>query len=687
MKKAFVLVIALFLLVQCKNINHNPSSTNSHPIDKVTIDKTISQLIDLYHPTDADRLKSGVRQVALLWTAEDGNRDEFQSFCKDAWLNDSESRQMFFEKVSNNLELIKGYYNMLEIELKKPVHLSGPELTDADLIFGSFSPSAHLNEDLYQNKIAFKIVLNFPHYPLAEKKKNADKWTSLDWAYARLGDLFTDRVPARMLQEEARVLSAADNYISEYNIYMGHLIDDQNQRLFPEDMVLISHWGLRDELKSHYANPDELKHQEMIYQVMLHIINQDIPGEVINSPDYDWNPIGNTLYKEGNKLEASSVKDNRYQVLLDNFNVMQKMDAYYPNSPSYIIRKFDDEMEMSQEEVEKLFTEFISSPVIAKVGKFISQRLGRNLQPFDIWYDGFKSRSSIDETELDASVVAKYPSREAFSNDLPNILQKLDFSPDLASFICSKISVDPARGAGHAWGSEMKGDVSHLRTRIGENGMNYKGYNIAIHEFGHNVEQTISLYDVPYYILHGVPNTAFTEALAFIFQKRDLELLGIENQNPMVEHMNALDLVWSTYEIMGVSLVDMRVWKWMYSHPDCTASELKNAVIKTAKEVWNDYYAPVFGEKDSPILAIYSHMIDYPLYLSAYPIGHLIDFQIEKQIKDKSFADEVYRIYSQGRLTPQIWMKNAVGNEVSGEPMLEAAENAITAFSELGIIQ
>ena len=42
----------------------------------------------------------------------------------------------------------------------------------------------------------------------------------------------------------------------------------------------------------------------------------------------------------------------------------------------------------------------------------------------------------------------------------------------------------------------MKGDKARLRTRITDKGMNYKGYNIAVHEFGHNVEQTIDLYDI-----------------------------------------------------------------------------------------------------------------------------------------------------------------------------------------------
>jgi len=78
----------------------------------------------------------------------------------------------------------------------------------------------------------------------------------------------------------------------------------------------------------------------------------------------------------------------------------------------------------------------------------------------------------------------------------------------------------------------MRKDVALLRTRVPATGMNYKGFNIAMHEFGHNVEQTITLHDVDYYMMHGVPNTAFTEALAFVFQKRDLDVLGIKEVNP-----------------------------------------------------------------------------------------------------------------------------------------------------------
>jgi hypothetical protein len=339
-------------------------------------------------------------------------------------------------------------------------------------------------------------------------------------------------------------------------------------------------------------------------------------------------------------------------------------------------------MEIPQKDVETLFKGLLSSPEVKEVAAFIESRLGRKLEPFDIWYNGFKARGSMPEEELTAITSKKYPNPAALEKDLPNILVKLGWTPAKAQEISSLIVVDPSRGAGHAWGAEMRNDVARLRTRIGAGGMDYKGYNIAVHEFGHNVEQTITMNDVDYYTLNGVPNTSFTEAVAFLFQKRDLELLGLKNPNPEDEYYLALDNFWSSYEIMGVSLVDIQVWEWLYANPDATPAQLKEAVITAAKDVWNMYYADVLGGKDEILLGIYSHMIDYPLYLPNYPMGHLIDFQIGQQVNGKNLADEMNRMYTQGRIIPQLWMKNAVGSDISIEPLLKATKEALEALNK-----
>src|SRR5207247_8560499 len=149
-------------------------------------------------------------------------------------------------------------------------------------------------------------------------------------------------------------------------------------------------------------------------------------------------------------------------------------------------------------------------------------------------------------------------------------------------------------------------------------GMNYKGFNIAVHEMGHNVEQTFSLNDVDHTLLKGVPNTAFTEALAFVFQGRDLQLLGLAAPDARSEAEKTLNDFWTTYEIAGVGLVDTAVWHWRYDYEQATPSQLNAAALQIAKDTWNRYHAPVFLETDVDLLAVYSQLLQSVVYLPDY---------------------------------------------------------------------
>ena len=642
-------------------------------IDPSVIQSTISTLTSRDN-SNKQSIEKGVSQVARLWLETDGDEKAFRSFCEDNYIADPDEKYQVFLKTSDYLEGISGHFNEMSLRLQKNLQLDNGPLHPIDEKFGSYSPSSHLSDDLYNNKIAFIIALNFPHLTLEEKEALGTDRKA--WAYARLGDMFTERIPAALLQAASNAESDADIYISQYNIYMGHVMNKKGQHLFPKEMILLSHWNLRDEIKANYNKGKEgLDKQRTVYEVMKRIISQDIPVEVINSGTYEWNPYTNMVQLDNKEVKTSPESTVRYQKMQNNFKAMQGIDKYTGNT--YIDRKFNDDMEVALQDVEKLFDEFLSATELKEIGKTISKRLGRKLEAYDIWYDGFKARSNLDETKLDAQTQALYPDAAALDKKLPDILMKLGFSAERANYLADKITVDAARGSGHAWGASMKGQQSRLRTRIPAAGMNYKGYNIAIHEFGHNVEQTLSLYDVDYYMLNGVPNTAFTEALAFVFQKRDLEILGITDPNPEKQAMEILDKVWSMYEICGVSMLDISVWKWMYAHPDATAEQLKEATIALSKEIWNKYYAPVFGVKDETVLAVYSHMISYPLYLSAYAFGQIIEFQLDQYLEGKNFANEVERIFRQGRLTPNQWMILATGSPLTVEPMLEAVRQVI----------
>jgi len=676
MKKYLFLMIAV--ITACSTPDKKGADSVAGSPDETVIKSSVEKVMALQPSADPLLLEKGVRHAASLWRAEDGTPEEFSEFVAAHYISDPDKRRSVFLKVSDYFESLSGNMNEITLDLRKVLDEAAGEIDEVDRMFGNYSVGSHLQTDFYNNRIAFVIALNFPYYTLAEKEELGSAWSREEWAMARLGDQFVSRVPAELNQAATVAMGNAEMYIAEYNIYMGKLRTDDGEQIFPDDMILLSHWNLRDEIKSNYADSESgPQKQEMVYRVMERIIRQEIPGKVINNPEYEWYPYSNKTEKDGSAVELEAEPDTRYSHLLKIFNSEKAIDPYVPGMNTAILRSFSGGMEISQEDAEALFDEYLSSPQLGMLAGIISKRLGRDLRPYDIWYDGFKSRSSIPENLLTARTSALYPTPSAFNMDMPAMLVKLGWSPERAREIAGRIVVDPARGSGHAWGAGMKGAVSHLRTRVSEKGMDYKGYNIAVHEFGHNVEQTISLYDVDYYMLSGVPNTAFTEATAFLFQDRDLMLLGMKEDNPEKEKLQTLDAAWSLMEIMGVSMVEMKLWKWLYENPQTTPSELRDQTVSIAVEVWNKYFAPVMGVSDSPLLAIYSHMINGPLYLQNYAYGQIIQFQIEDHLKGKDFSDEIDRMYSLGRLTPQHWMNQAAGVKISAQPLLRALDAAL----------
>lgn len=623
------------------------------------------------------RIEQGVRQTASLWREEDGTEAMFSKFCADHFVADPRERAALLERFECNLETVYGHAHEVSRAWSVPLQLeSGPVLA-VDYLFAEYSPFAHIADDLFHNKIAFSALLNFPLYTLEERLRLGPSWSREEWAQMRLANQFNARVPAAVLQASSVAYVQADDYISNYNIYMHALVDERGRRLFPEGLKLISHWGLRDELKGQYAEKEGLARQRMISRVMERIIRQEIPQEVINAPVPLWAPHANLVEKDGVMAGAVPESDTRYAHLLAIFAAERGIDPYYPGQPTKIARRFDREREIPEAEFEALLVRLLTDPVAPRVARLISRRLKRPLEPFDIWYSGFKPKTTFVESELDRIVSTRYPTTAAFQEGLPEILTRLGFAPATAAYLATKITVDPSRGAGHAMGAMRREDNAHLRTRIPEGGMRYKGYNIAVHELGHCVEQVFSLNRIDHTLLAGVPNTAFTEAFAFVFQSRDLELLGLAAADAQAAHLNALDTYWGACEIAAVGLVDMRVWHWMYDHPQATPAELKAAVIEIARQVWNSYFAPLFGVRDVILLAIYSHMIDSGLYLPDYSLGHIISFQIERYLQGRNLGVEMERMCKLGMLTPDSWMRAAVGSPVSAEPLLEAAREAV----------
>jgi hypothetical protein len=625
-------------------------------------------------PPESD---AGTLQAARLWTAADGTQEDFARFCAENRVT-GKDRDLLLDRFEAKLEALRGHATALGIELRREMDEDRGELLPVDRLFSSLDPYAHLMDDLFKSRLGFVAALNFPARTLEESLAQGASWSRRQWAEARLGKMFAFRVPAETEQKASALRTAAETYVDTYNIHMDHVVGADGKPAFPAGLKLISHWGLRDHLRELYADPKGLEKQKLILLIMERIIRQEIPAPMVNGTQYLWDPVRNiTLNVEPT---APREPDMRYAVLRSLWQAAHLEDPYYPGYPTLMDRSFKLEREIPEAEVEALLKSLLEAPVGKQVAGLIQKRLGRKLLPFDIWYEGFKPPKGMPQEQLDALVRKRYPSAEAFKQDIPNILQKLGFSPETAAFVAPHIMVDAARGAGHAAGPDMHSDVSHVRTRVGKDGMDYLGFNIGMHELGHCVEQTFSLQKMDHYLLHGVPNDAFTEGMAFVFQARDLDVLGLRKADEKAAALKDLDDFWTARELAGVALVDMRTWHWMYEHPDMSPAQLREAMVGIAQGVWNQYYAPVLGVKDSPLLAVYSHMFYYSLYMPNYPLGHLIAFQVEDYFKTHSLGAEMERMCRIGSVTPAEWMREAVGGPISTEPMLKAAEKAVAVI-------
>src|SRR3989440_9509885 len=604
---AWVLITIVLVAVNAQE-NPMPNSTATSPqLSWVNASnaKLERELIAKYGEAQRLRLERGLRQVGEFWRPEDGDAAAFEGFVRANFAGDQATLDTMFNRFERLLEQLGGHMHEINREFREQMDLDLGPVLPFDEMFGGYDPSAHIIDDFFQNKLAFVALLNFPLTTLDERLKEGPSWTRRQWAEVRLAQRFSKRIPADVNLGIAQAEAAAARYVAEYNIWMHHLLDENGQRLFPPKMRLLSHWNLRDEIKADYADKQNgLAKQRIIQQVMERIVTQTIPAVVVNNPTVDWDPFTNdvkpTAVQDSEASPPRNIKltnarepDTRYATLQKDFLASKKADPYSPTAPTLIARRFNEDREIPEARVKAMLEQVLTSPLVPQIAKLIESRLGRPLEPFDIWYNGFRPDSKYSATELDAIVAKKYPTAEAYQKDIPNLLVKLGFSPERAQYLAQHIVIEPARGSGHAIGAEMRSEKAHLRTRVEKTGMNYKAFNIAVHEMGHNVEQTFSLNDIDHTLLKGIPNTAFTEALAFVFQGQDLALLGLSSPDPKSEALKTLNDFWATYEIAGVALVDMAVWDWVYDHPQATPKKPNPATVQNFKNNLNSLHTPV----------------------------------------------------------------------------------------------
>ena len=641
-----------------------------------TTSTLIQALMTTHGAGERTRIERGLSQVAACWRADDGTPTEMADFCTARFVAEGTQLTRLLDRLEGALEQIGGHLYEMRRTLRRHSDLAGDEFAGIDDMLATFDPAPDLSEQMYRQKLGFVALLNFPRETLGAMLTKGATWSDETWARVRIAQNFTARLPKELADESRRVGHACQQWVAAFHIPVGTLVDSTGSRWFEKDRALLTHWIVREEIKAQYNSPTGVTRQRALAGVLGRAIDGGVPNTVMSRTNTsDWNAQMNTL--AGAPVTADTMGLARYERWLEQFALAQKYDRYYPEYPTAITRKFELAREMSESSVETLLTDLLDHPVRKELATFLRARLGRDLEPFDIYFDDIAE--SRPAAELNAAVHALFADEKAFERALPQVLRALGYSPDDADFLGSRIKVEIARGSGHAMRPYLVEYGAWLRTGRLKDELGWDGFDTAMHELGHNLEQLCSTFFAPRASLRGVPNTACTEAFAFLYQSLGKRVLGIEPEGG-AERAFAIDSVQTMLaaaQIAGPSLLELYVWRWLYANPSANAAELRTEVLAIADRLWARFYARDFGTDPSRLLAAYQHMIAHPLYLPDYTLGHVMSHQIRSFMRGKDIAAETKRITSIGRLTPELWMQRAVGAGVSLEPLARETREAL----------
>ena len=637
--------------------------------------KAIAALVARHGEAHRAAIEAGVARVASRWNANDGDAKAFEDFCLRHFVGDAAERTRLLARLETALEQIDGHLYEMRRTLRRHHDLRGDEFPGVDDILAQFDPSPDLSEQLYKQKIAHLCLLNFARPTLDTMLRDGPSWDDAGWAAARIALNFGPRIPVELSDRARKTSFESGKFVSHFHVPVGGMVDANGKRWFEADRKLIAHWLVREEIKAGYGDPDGLGKQRALAWVMARHIDGTIPRRVMSGEEKrDWNPETNTV-AGGDPGELLGLE--RYEHWIANFRMAQEFDPLFPEEPTAIARKFALEREMPEAEVEKLMTDLLDAPVRRDLAAFMARRLGRALEPFDIYFDDIVEAKPA--TEMNAAVKSRFANVKELEAKLPAVLRELGFDGKDADFLGTHIRVEVCKGAGHAMRPYLEGYGAWLRTSSLDQELGWDGFDTAMHELGHNLEQLCSTYFVSRPALRGVPNTACTEAFAFLYQSLAKRVLGLEDA-AAAERQFAVDSVatmLSACQIAGPSLLELRTWRWLYANPKATPAALREEVLRIAADLWSRFYERDFGPDNYRILAAYQHMIAHPLYLPDYTLGHMMSHQIRSYMRGKHLAGETKRITSLGCLTPDLWMRKAVGAPVSPAPLAEDAARGL----------
>ena len=136
-------VLALILLAAaCAPETEGPT------VAPAAVQGAIDRLIETHGPSQTERVRRGVNQVAERWWPKDGDAHDFQSFCEEHFIADEQQLEQVLRRMDHLMEQVDGHMHEVTREIRLPADLDSGPVLGVDRLFGAVDLASHVDEDL-----------------------------------------------------------------------------------------------------------------------------------------------------------------------------------------------------------------------------------------------------------------------------------------------------------------------------------------------------------------------------------------------------------------------------------------------------------------------------------------------------------------------------------------------------------
>ncbi len=161
--------------------------------------KMEAEIVAIRGEQSRERARRGINQVAQFWRDSDGDQSVFEEFVRAHFAAGPSAVDALFQRFEILFEQLDGHMHEIYRTFREQLDLDLGPVLPVDEMFGGYYPGAHMTDDMFDNKLGFVVLLNFPLTTLGRTHKRCSPTfaprvggdsarTTLRQAHPRLGE-------------------------------------------------------------------------------------------------------------------------------------------------------------------------------------------------------------------------------------------------------------------------------------------------------------------------------------------------------------------------------------------------------------------------------------------------------------------------------------------------------------------